>query len=340
MSQAPGSESALPTPHPGGRRRRHPRIESGQEGKMKVAGDETSYAILGISGGGAKVDIQTGAPVKAEEGKQVDLFLDGHPIPLHATILHRDAGRLVVELADITIDRLRALTDTLPRLDHSFQDLSNRNLDHAAFRFANLVQVNMSGSKLIQASMAGADLRDASLRGANLDRADLGGAFMNHADLKGANLAGANLRGAHLVRARLSGADLRGADLTGADLRGAVLDDAQLPDFRIFPDSGRFTAWKAVVGFLAEIEVPDGARRTGCLVDNGGRAEAVRVLNLFTQDGRPAPPNTVAHSKFDRETVYRVGQVTEARSYNHDIRLSCVGGIHFVADPVRARRHL
>ena len=148
-------------------------------------------------------------------------------------------------------------------------------------------------------------------------------------DGRRADLRRADLRGADLRRADLRGAVLRGADLRGADLRGADL----LPDFQI-PQEGTLTAWKAVRGGIAKIEVPADARRTACLVNRKCRAEFVRVIEIVV-GGEAAESAPGLH---DASIIYRVGEITRPDSYDANPAVDCTHGIHFFLTKEEAMR--
>ena len=104
------------------------------------------------------------------------------------------------------------------------------------FRYAKMVDVNMSGVDMTNAYMRGADMRganmrdadmtdadmrDADMRRANMSGADMRGANMREADMRGAFMIGVDMRGADMRWANMSGADMSGADVRGANMYGA-----------------------------------------------------------------------------------------------------------------------
>jgi hypothetical protein len=138
------------------------------------------------------------------------------------------------------------------------------------------------------------------------------------ADLSGAYLSGANLFVANLSRANLSGADLFGANLSGANLSRADLFRANLPYYQICPEEGSFIGWKKLrEGVVAQLLIPEGAKRTSSLVGRKCRAEFVVVL-----EGEGV-------SKHDGSTKYCQGATVIPDKYDDDIRVECTHGIHF-----------
>ena len=150
-------------------------------------------------------------------------------------------------------------------------------------------------------------------------RADLHGA-----DLHGANLCGANLYGADLHGADLHRADLCGADLCGADLRGAT----NIPFIPMTcPDTGTFVAWKKANGYIVKLEIPEDARRSSA-TGRECRCDKAKVIEIQELDGSPSELTEIA-SRYDRNFVYRVGEIAEEPKYDENRWKECAPGIHF-----------
>ena len=169
-----------------------------------------------------------------------------------------------------------------------------------------------------------ADLREADLYEANLYEANL-----HEADLCGADLRGADLRGANLCGADLCGADLRGAYLYGANLCGANLCGAYNIPFvpMTCPDAGTFVAWKKANGCIVKLEIPADARRSSA-TGRKCRCDKAKVIEIQELDGSPSELTEVA-SGYDRNFVYRIGEIAEEPKYDEDRWKECAPGIHF-----------
>lgn len=189
---------------------------------------------------------------------------------------------------------------------------------------ANLRGADLYGTDLRGANLCDADLCDADLRGADLYRADLRGADLSKANLCGANLCGANLYGASLRGANLYRANLRRANLCGADLRGAN----NIPFIPMAcPDTGTFVAWKKANGHIVKLEIPADARRSSA-AGRKCRCDKAKVIEIQELDGSPSELTEVA-SGYDRNFVYRVGEIAEEPKYDEDRWNECAPGIHF-----------
>ena len=169
----------------------------------------------------------------------------------------------------------------------------------------------------------------ADLSGANLSGANLRGADLSGANLSGANLRGADLRSAYLRYAYLRGADFSGADFSGADLRGADLRSAKNIPFipMACPDTGAFIGYKKASGYILKIEILQDARRSSsnsrkCRCD---KAKVLEIQNLY---GDIANVKEVK-SDYDKNFIYRLGEIVEEPNFCEDRWNECAEGIHF-----------
>jgi hypothetical protein len=190
-------------------------------------------------------------------------------------------------------------------------------------------RANLSGANLSMANLYGANLYGANLYGANLSGADLYGANLSRANLSGANLSRADLSRADLSGANLSGADLSGADLSRANLSGADLSGAKNVPFvpMACPDSGSFIGFKKASGLIVKLEIVADAKRCSA----GGRkcrCNKAKVLEIQKLDGSASDETSVS-SSYDKNFVYRVGEIVEEPSFCENRWDECSAGIHF-----------
>ena len=194
---------------------------------------------------------------------------------------------------------------------------------------ADLRGVNFQGANLYAVDLYGAILQGADLRGANLYRANLQGANLRGANLQEADLREAILQEADLREAELQGANLYGANLHGANLREAELQGAYNIPFvpMACPDTGTFVAWKKANGCIVKLEIPADARRSSA-TGRKCRCDKAKVIEIQELDGSPSELTEVA-SGYDRNFVYRVGEIAEEPKYNENRWKECAPGIHF-----------
>lgn len=119
-------------------------------------------------------------------------------------------------------------------------------------------------------------------------------------------------------------ADLRGADLYGADLCEAN----NIPFIPMTcPDTGTFVAWKKANGYIVKLEIPADARRSSA-TGRKCRCDKAKVIEIQELDGSPSELTEVA-SVYDRNFVYRVGEIAEEPKYDENRWKECAPGIHF-----------
>ncbi len=172
-------------------------------------------------------------------------------------------------------------------------------------------------------------------------------ADLRWADLRCADLRGVDLSDADLRWADLSGADLRWADLSGADLRWAKLSDANLgwADLRgvnlyypiACPESGSFTAWKKVKNYIIKLEVLADAKRSSA-TSRKCRCDKAKVVAIEEKDGSESHITEV-NSNYDKEFIYRVGEVVSVDNFDENRWNECAPGIHFFITREEAVRY-
>ena len=139
-----------------------------------------------------------------------------------------------------------------------------------------------------------------------------------------ANLRNADLRGADLLGANLRNACLSGANLNGADLRGAK----NIPFVPMAcPDTGAFIGYKKASGYILKLEILQDARRSSsnsrkCRCD---KAKVLEIQNLY---GDIANVKEVK-SDYDKNFIYRLGEIVEEPNFCEDRWNECAEGIHF-----------
>ena len=184
---------------------------------------------------------------------------------------------------------------------------------------ADLFWADLRGSDFYGANLFGADLRGANLRGANLTGADLRGA-----DLRGANLTGADLREADLCKANLCKANLFGADLRGANLIGAK-NVPFIP--MVCPDSGSYIAYKKARDYIVVLEIMADALRSSATTRKC-RASKAKVLRIEKLDGSICEDVKECISNYDKNFIYKVGEIVEVKDFDLDRWKECSTGIH------------
>ncbi len=216
---------------------------------------------------------------------------------------------------------------------------------------ANLCGANLCGADLCRANLCRADLCGANLCGADLCRANLCGANLCRADLCGANLCEANLCGADLCRANLCRADLCGANLCEANLRGADLCRANLCGANLCgaywsiytafypmqcPESGAYIGYKKAGGKIVKLQITEDAKRSSA-TSRKCRASKAVVLSITSMDGEGECDSVC--SDYDKNFIYKVGEVVEVNNFCEDRWAECAAGIHHYITREEAIKH-
>ena len=202
------------------------------------------------------------------------------------------------------------------RADLSCTDLKDMDLSYANLTAANLDYTILENSDLSYSFLSRANLSCANLKNANLSYATL-----DHTNFLNACLAGANLKGAYLNNTILINTDLNGTEYK---------EKTKLFPLQC-PEKGSFIGYKATTikrGHLGIIEllIPEDAKRSSA-TSRKCRCSKAKVLSITSIDG--TINYTFAHSHFDENFIYRVGETVEVKDFDEDRWNECSTGIHF-----------
>lgn len=215
------------------------------------------------------------------------------------------------------------------------------NLDYVDLSGVNLSGVNLERASLEYACLRGADLSFSNLESAHLNNTILDAAVLIGTALTGANLAqaslidaclpSATLINANLYKANLTDAIITSANLQRANLREANLDGVDHSTTTAFfalqcPEVGSFTAFKKARGKIVELEIPSIAKRSSATKRNC-RCDQARVVSITSLDGKTNYLET--KSDFDKNFIYRVGQIVKVPDFDDDRWEEHTTGIHF-----------
>ena len=156
-------------------------------------------------------------------------------------------------------------------------------------------------------------------------------ADLRDADLRRADLRDADLRRADLRRADLSGADLRDADLRRADLSGAKINELTSFFTLQCPKEGAFIGYKKASGKIVKLLITEDALRSSA-TSSKCRASKAKVLEIEGGICEVA-------SGYDKNFIYKVGEIVEVKDYDLDRWNECSTGIHFFIDEELARQY-
>ena len=235
-------------------------------------------------------------------------------------------------------------------------DLRKANLQGANLNGANLSKANLEGANLSEANLEYADLRRACLEKTNLSESNLSKtdctyanlrntsliyANLREAFLKGANLVDSDLRGADLVYtdltySDLSGINLKGANLNRANLGGASLSGVKYDDTTSFfalqcPEKGSFIGYKKAgypkAGYrIVELLITEDSLRSSA-TSRKCRCSKAKVLSIT--DFNNTENFDMVASSYDKNFIYKVGEIIEVKDFDENRWNECSTGIHF-----------
>lgn len=136
---------------------------------------------------------------------------------------------------------------------------------------------------------------------------------------------------AYLRKSDLRYADLRGANLYGADLCCAKnINDAIWDETTLFfpmqcPERGAYIGFKKAHKLIIELEIPADALRSSSTTRKC-RASKARVISITDVDGNLAGDSVA--SDYDKNFVYRIGEIVEVSDFDTDRWNECAPGIH------------
>ena len=156
----------------------------------------------------------------------------------------------------------------------------------------------------------------------------------NRADLRDANLYGADLCDADLYGANLRGADLCGADLYGANLYGA--DGINLA----CPEIGAFIGFKKAYlknnPVLVKLQILEDSKRSSA---TGRKCRCDKALVLEITDLNETIQCHEAFSVYDRDFIYKVGEIVSVNDFDDNRWEECTSGIHFFITKEEAKNY-
>ena len=238
-------------------------------------------------------------------------------------------------------ERANLIDANLSGVDLSGVNLSGADLIGANLKNADLENVDLSYADLWDADLGEANLRFANLENTRLNCTNLISANLSYAILRFADLNSANLRGADLKFADLNNVGFKGADLSDVDLRGANLRDADLRDTNlnkvlynhqtsffalICPEEGSFIGYKKANNKIVKLLITEDAERSSATTRKC-RCSKAKVLSITNIENTEEFSEVT--SDYDKNFIYKVGEIVEVKDYNKDRWNECSMGIHF-----------
>lgn len=211
-----------------------------------------------------------------------------------------------------------------------------------------LKNLSLRGANLVLACFYDTDLSGADLTDTNLDRAYFRNVKMIEADLVNAFCAyvcfdNVDFTYASVVKSDLSRSIFSHCDFTDADFYDAILHDVTFCDIknppkyleditRVCPKEGvSFIGWKRCGEYIVKLMIPGDAKRSNG-VSRKCRCSKAKVLSIEDEDGHICNMISVQNGIFNvnvKRTIYTVGEMVYADSFDNDRWNECSHGIHF-----------
>lgn len=242
----------------------------------------------------------------------------------YANLSFSDLRHANLEYANLNNTDLRHadLSDTNLKHIH----LNNANLEYANLRYSDLRNANLSGVNLSFAGLSKANLRHANLRHAILEYANLKNAILNFSDLGFTNLTYTDLNDTDLRYADLRGANFNSSDLRGADLNKVKYDSATAFFTLSCPEEGSFIGYKKADEKIVKLLITEDSKRSSATTRKC-RCSKAKVLSITNIENTAEYEEVI--SNYDKNFIYKVGEIVEVKDFNEDRWEECGNGIHF-----------
>ena len=182
-------------------------------------------------------------------------------------------------------------------------------------------KADLRGVDLREANLIGADLREANLSEANLTEVDL-----RYADLTGANLSEADLTGAILSEADLNYTNLTQAKLSNTDLNNVIYDETTVFLSLQCPEEGSFIGYKKANDKIVKLLITEDSLRSSATTRKC-RCSKAKVLSITNIEN--TEEFEMVQSDYDKNFIYKVGEIVEVENFDINRWNECSSGIHF-----------
>ena len=260
----------------------------------------------------------------------------------HKLWLHDEKGGMRIDLSNANLTGVNLSNVDLTDADLTGVNLRYANLTNADLRYIDLRYANLSNANLININLRYANLRYVDLINADLTDANLTGVDLTNADLRCANLTGIDLTNANLNNADLTNANLNNANLNNANLSNANLSNIKTNYHTLgyslaCPEEGNFIGYKKADKHLVKLLILEDSKRSSattlkCRCD---KAKVLDIENIETGE----KVNEIT-SDYDKNFIYKVGEIVEVDNFNEDRWNECTTGIHFFLNKENAINYL
>lgn len=215
----------------------------------------------------------------------------------------------------------------LDKCDLSSLNIKNRNLKRA--RFYNC---NMNGMRISYCDMSYAGFYSSNMKRIFFENCN----FFNETFYEN------NLREACFLRCRLINIELRSSNFSRAKIKDCELKNIATDSGTSFyslqcPEEGSFIGFKKanilevsgeIIEVIVKLQITEDSLRSSA-TSRKCRCSKAKVLSISYLDGTECPEGTIAHSHYNSNFTYKVGDILEIKNFDKNRWEECSTGIHF-----------
>lgn len=215
----------------------------------------------------------------------------------------------------------------LDKYDLSSLNIENRNLKRVMFCNCNMNKMRISHC-------------DMSLT--YFSSSNMGRIFFENCNFLDMDFIENNLRGARFFKSKLDNVDLMNSNLSNAKIRDCELKNIRVNSYTSFyslqcPEEGSFIGFKKasilevsgeIIEVIVKLQITEDSLRSSA-TSRKCRCSKAKVLSISYLDGTECPKGTIAHSQYDSDFIYKIGDILEIKNFDENRWEECSTGIHF-----------
>lgn len=254
-------------------------------------------------------------------------------------ISQKELDRLIDEHERWLNDLKKGHELILINYDLSHLSIENRDLSEAKFCDCNMSLMKVKNCKLLHTVFSSSDFEET---------------LFKYCDFLDMTFCRTNLVNSNFISCSLTNVNLAGANLSRSEIRDCELKNIIISSYTSFyslqcPEEGSFIGFKKANIFVPDtlgdyivtnmnigsphpviikLQITEDSLRSSA-TSRKCRCSKAKVLSISYLDGTECSEGTIAHSQYDFDFTYKVGDVLEVKDFNEDRWEECATGIHF-----------
>lgn len=224
----------------------------------------------------------------------------------------------------------------------------------------NLSSLNIKNRNLKRARFYNCDMNKMKINHCDMSHTHFSLSNMKHIFFENCNFLDmdfieSNLKGAHFFESKLVNVDLMNSNLSNAEIRDCELKNIRANSYTSFyslqcPEEGSFIGFKKASIFVPDVisenyivtnmkiwtpqpvivklQITEDSLRSSA-TSRKCRCSKAKVLSISYLDGTECPKGTIAHSHYNSNFTYKVGDILEIKNFDKNRWEECSTGIHF-----------